>query len=663
MPLNSRRPIQSTNSNSFTIHPFSCRVDSPIEIEISSQHCLKNYTYLITARGKILESKTKEFSASEDGSIDRLTFVPTFDCTPKLHFLVYILLGKSLCSKKLDIELNERLNNFIDLSVTPGMAKPGQVVELNVASNPKSYIALLGVDQSVLLLRSGNYLALDGIWNEIEMFHMQVSYARFGIIVPEAPPKQKKSIPQYVNYWEDFERANLIMFSNTNEPIRQVALKMSCDMMERAACFKAPFGFDSVAPVDIAAVVPKTRKEFPETWIWDSISDGSFPGELCLKRKVPDSLTSWILTGFSIDPERGLGITTSECKLQVYQPFFVSLSLPYAVKRGEVVNVPCIVFNYLQQQLDTEVTLENLHDEFDFFDVAMDARFDPESSKDASRKKKMLVFSNDGATASFAIRPKKIGTISLKVTAVSPIAGDAIIRTLIVEPEGVPQYENKTVLVDLRETSKIESLPIEISVPENALADSTRIEIQLVGDLLGGTIKNLEKLIRMPSGCGEQNMLNFVPNIVILNYLNRTHQLTPEIEAKAKRFMAIGYQRELTYKHEDGSFSAFGASDTSGSTWLTAFVAKSFQQASAHIGIDRRIIDTALLWLSKTQNAEGAFAEVGSICHKEMQGGSSNGVALTAYVLTAFLENEVSVRAHRNMFRSLFTHRIRFCFL
>jgi CD109 antigen len=32
--------------------------------------------------------------------------------------------------------------------------------------------------------------------------------------------------------------------------------------------------------------------------------------------------------------------------------------------------------------------------------------------------------------------------------------------------------------------------------------------------------------------------------------------------------METGYQQELTYRHPDGSFSAFGSSDPSGSTWL-----------------------------------------------------------------------------------------------
>lgn len=135
-------------------------------------------------------------------------------------------------------------------------------------------------------------------------------------------------------------------------------------------------------------------------------------------------------------------------------------------------------------------------------------------------------------------------------------------------------------------------------------------------------------------------MLNFVPNIVVLDYLTALKKLTPEIESKAKTFMESGYQRELTYKHDDGSYSVFGKSDSSGSTWLTAFVAKSFHQAAKYISIDEDIIKQALSFLSKLQEPDGSFPEVGRIFDTTMQGGASKGVALTAYTLITFLENK-----------------------
>lgn len=56
-------------------------------------------------------------------------------------------------------------------------------------------------------------------------------------------------------------------------------------------------------------------------------------------------------------------------------------------------------------------------------------------------------------------------------------------------------------------------------MPANIVAGSEQVEVSAVGDVLGPSLPNLDKLIRMPFGCGEQNMLNFVPNIVIIEYL------------------------------------------------------------------------------------------------------------------------------------------------
>jgi CD109 antigen len=189
----------------------------------------------------------------------------------------------------------------------------------------------------------------------------------------------------------------------------------------------------------------------------------------------------------------------------------------------------------------------------------------------------------------------------------------------------------------LRNSSEFKT-SIAIKVPNNTVEDSTRIEAAVSGDLLGPSIENLDKLIKLPYGCGEQNMVNFVPNIVVLDYLTSVNKLTPEIEEKAKKHMESGYQRELGYKHNDGSYSAFGKSDSSGSTWLTAFVIKSFNQASKYIEIESDVMNQGLKFLSKTQKRDGSFPEVGYILSSSLQGGSSKGIGLTAYVLTTFLE-------------------------
>lgn len=85
-----------------------------------------------------------------------------------------------------------------------------------------------------------------------------------------------------------------------------------------------------------------------------------------MNKKVPDTITSWVITGFAVDPITGLGLTKQPKILNVFQPFFVSLNLPYSIKRGEVVSIPIVVFNYMETDQSAEVVLHNADNEFDF---------------------------------------------------------------------------------------------------------------------------------------------------------------------------------------------------------------------------------------------------------------------------------------------------------
>ena len=57
---------------------------------------------------------------------------------------------------------------------------------------------------------------------------------------------------------------------------------------------------------------------------------------------------------------------------------------------------------------------------------------------------------------------------------------------------------------------------------------------------MGPALSGLDNLLRIPTGCGEQNMVLFAPNIYILQYLKRTQQLTEAIKNKATEFLQIG---------------------------------------------------------------------------------------------------------------------------
>ena len=157
-----------------------------------------------------------------------------------------------------------------------------------------------------------------------------------------------------------------------------------------------------------------------------------------------------------------------------------------------------------------------------------------------------------------------------------------------------------------------------------------RAYVALTGSFLIQTIEGLEQLLRMPFGCGEQNMILFAPNVYIARYLKETGQLKPEIMAKAEHLMTVGYQRELTYRRADGSFSAFGDRDDEGSLWLTAFVLKTFAEAKALMYIDQSVIESAASWIESHQLGDGSLENVGFLHHQELLDGLQGRDALTA---------------------------------
>ncbi|MCL0048036.1 hypothetical protein M1N20_01055 [Dehalococcoidia bacterium] len=225
------------------------------------------------------------------------------------------------------------------------------------------------------------------------------------------------------------------------------------------------------------------------------------------------------------------------------------------------------------------------------------------------------------------ISPRKLGINDIKITARSRQAADAMIKTVIVEPEGVSReiVENLTLS---GETSRI----VDTGIPPFVVEDSGRVYLAITSSFLTQTIEGLEGLLRMPFGCGEQNMILFAPNAYITKYLRESGQLKPEIMAKAEKLMITGYQRQLTYRRRDGSFSAFGESDKEGSLFLTAVVLRCFSQAKDLIYIDDNILREATDWITAHQKADGSFESVGFVHLQEMMGGLKGKTALTAYV-------------------------------
>ena len=65
----------------------------------------------------------------------------------------------------------------------------------------------------------------------------------------------------------------------------------------------------------------------------------------------------------------------------------------------------------------------------------------------------------------------------------------------------------------------------------------------ILGDLFALTTKNFDRLLRFPHGCGEQNLINFVPAIMVARYLAITKRFTPALQQKVENIIRIGLLR------------------------------------------------------------------------------------------------------------------------
>lgn len=99
--------------------------------------------------------------------------------------------------------------------------------------------------------------------------------------------------------------------------------------------------------------------------LYSSVDDG-----VVIHKKVPDTITSWVVTAFAVNSITGFGMTKSPAHLNVFKSFFVSINLPYSIKREEIVAIPIVIFNYMDQDATVDVTLDNAEQEFEFINIS-----------------------------------------------------------------------------------------------------------------------------------------------------------------------------------------------------------------------------------------------------------------------------------------------------
>ena len=539
--------------------------------------------------------------------------------SPKAKLVAYMIQPDNEVSVDVlpfDVQLQSSVSLKTNFSAEE--VKPGDPVSLTIQGEGESMVGISIVDESVYALAKGR-LNLQNVFAELEKIFMEPQSETHVNPDPWSPQIDVNAKGAMDLLLEN----NLLMIYS--KPLSVPKAKTIDDPWKFWG--RMPGRFQQFFPVPAAedGWINKTggagyqepdrvRTFFPETWLWQPDLKTDVLGRATLNLTAPDNITTWKLHAVSTS-QKGMGIT--ESSLRVFQDFFADPDLPYSVIRGDQFPLKVRLYNYVDEPQHIKVTLDK-SDGLGLLD-------NPVQEIDLP--------ANGIASVTFTLQPDKVGLLPVSIVAQSAKRADAIRKDLRVEPEGT----RRTVIANglLKEN---EEVIFDATYPENLIADSEKLVVNITPSLLGQTINGLDDLLGMPYGCGEQNMIFFAPDVEILRYLKSTGQLMPAIMAKAETFITTGYQRELTFRHSDGSFSAFGEQDESGSLWLTSFVLSTLSNARDLQTIDDTILSDAVKWILSHQAKDGSWSPVGQVIHQEMIGGVQGTLGISAFVTVSLID-------------------------
>jgi hypothetical protein len=360
-------------------------------------------------------------------------------------------------------------------------------------------------------------------------------------------------------------------------------------------------------PTAGAAAEPvRVRKYFPETMLSEPALITDESGRAKLTFPMADSITSWRLTAMANSAAGQLGSVTGS--LRCFQDFFVDLDLPVALTQNDQVSVPVMVFNHLDQPQSVSLELTKA----DWFAL------------DGEPKRTLEIGAKDEAAIYFTLTARQIGSFPLTVHAYGSKLSDAIERRIEVRPDGEEQLEtvNGRLESDVTQT---------VRIPREAIDGASDVMVKIYSGIFSQAVEGLDSVLQMPFGCFEQTSSATYPNILVLDYMKTTGQVTPEIRMKAEGFINYGYQRLVAYEVQGGGFSWFG--DPPANQILTAYGLMEFADMSKVYEVDADVIGRTVEWLLSRQQSDGSWKPDEAYLHQESWGRIQNSSLLpTAYV-------------------------------
>ncbi|XP_044045873.1 complement C3-like isoform X3 [Siniperca chuatsi] len=673
-----------------------------ISLNLNRQENTQNdITYLILSRGQLV--KYGRYKTKGQVLISMIVTV-TKNMLPSFRIIAYYHTNDNeVVSDSVWVDAKDSCMGSLKLeSSTPSSSyEPRRMFGLKVTGDPGATVGLVAVDKGVYVLNNNHRLNQKKVWDMVETYDtgctpgggkdgMSVFYDagllfesntasgtpyRLELKCP-APSRRKRATTimdvttSLVSQYQDELQRDCCLDGIRDIPVSYTCERRSEYIMDGAACVEAFLhcckemesqraekkednlvlarSEDDNSYMDSNEIVSRTK--FPESWLWSDIKlpPCSRQNPNCdttsFVKNVPlqDSITTWQFTGISLSRTHGICVA-EPLEVIVRKEFFIDLRLPYSAVRGEQLEVKAVVYNYSPNPATVYV------------DLIEEAHVCSAASKRGKYHQEVKVGPQTTRSVPFIIIPTREGKYRVEVKAAvkDSSLNDGVMKMLRVVPEGLLVKSPQIVTLDpaKKGVGGKQILIYNSGIPKKDFVPNTptSTQISLTGrkqNVLKNDISgnSMGSLIYQPSGCGEENMIHMTLPVIATTYLDKTNQWEPvDIERRndALQHISTGYQNQLAYRKNDGSFAANPGDQSS--TWLTAYVAKVFAMANNLVAVQSNdICDAVKFLILNAQQPDGSFREVGRVAHGEMIGnvlGTDSDASMTAFCLIAMQES------------------------
>lgn len=594
---------------------------------------------------------------TEGSTIDK--FVLRFNLDSRIIgkyqiLLFYIASNGETISATREIDRGPCFRNKVEAFWSDSKVYPGGKTMLNIKTTTPSFCAISAVDASVEFMGSSDNLnahsLLRNLYQEpppptsnrkscITQHRKNIQVPSFYTDPTSDADMGKTRRKRYVySFSEDFDAYDTFTKFGTVVITNLRVVTKPCYTGPKVSLYSpAPFQTDHYNLHSEGQEV-SVRSYFPETWLWELAGVRSYKQ---VPAEIPHSITNWQTTVLCVSPSEGVGMSPP-IKISSFQPFFVNILTPYSIKRGEILHLRILLFNYMTYSLPMKIT----------FGTSNGLKL-----LSTQNSASYCILPSDTLTHVFPLSGNEVGeatiTVIAEVDALFPgqcgpetivNTRDVVVRNLIIEPEGYPVEVTKSALLCNSDVYTTSNVSWKIEVPGNIVPNTAKAKLSLNADLIGQSLENMEDLLQMPNGCGEQVMATMAPNLYIVKYLKSINKLDIPVRQKAVKNMKIGYHKILNYALKDGSFSPFGYHDSFGSMFLTAFVVKTLKLAKEYIYVDQRVIDRAVSWIFTHQLENGCFDTMLHVFQDMGDTSTENSTsALSSYVIISLMDSGITI--------------------